>query len=70
MTAILEAPAPATPARGFNCPFCGKQNGCQCPAPKAQAAPAVCVLAADGCPMSNGGACPTDQSKIDQCPEC
>jgi hypothetical protein len=30
----------------------------------------VCGPAADGCPMTNGGACPTDQKVIDKCPEC
>lgn len=30
----------------------------------------VCGPATNGCPMTGGGDCPTDQRVIDKCPEC
>lgn len=33
-------------------------------------APEQTDVATEGCPMTNGGDCPTDQKTIDKCPEC
>lgn len=41
--------------------------------PKASPAAGVCAsqrMGTDGCPMTGGGACPTDQRVIDKCNEC
>jgi hypothetical protein len=40
------------------------------PAPASGGISGLPVCITEGCPLTNGGDCPTDQAEIDKCPEC